>query len=402
MPRYRYTATDQSGAKRKGTIESTSAVAARNTLLSRQLEVHRLSERTSLAEIELTRRKIKPADVMNFSRQLGAFLRAGVPVLEALDALEEDCPNALLRRTIVDVSDALRAGSSFSDAVAAHGEIFPPYYVGILRSAELTGNLDVVLDQLADYIERDLETRRAIRSALTYPMVIAVMAVITVVVLVVYVLPRFQRFFEDFEARLPFATRLLLGISDVVASWWPVIFGAVVGTVSASYLYFRTQRGRFTRDHFALSVPVIGDIVRYGAVERFCRILAAMMRAGVPVPDAMDAAAEATNNRAFQRALAQTRNEVIRGEGLFRPITESHMFPGAAAQMIKVGEQSGTLDEQLEITARFYADELEHRLKRLTSLFEPAIILLMGLIVGFVAIALVSAMYGIFNQVSIE
>jgi type IV pilus assembly protein PilC len=383
-------------------IDANSAVAARNVLLGQQLDVQKLSERKNWTKIEVTTKKIKPADVMNFSRQLGAFLRAGVPILEALDALEEDSPNAVLRKTLVDISDSLRSGSSFSDAVAEHSKVFPAYYVGILRSAELSGNLDVVLDQLASYIERDLETQRAIRSALTYPAVIAVMAVITVVVLVAYVLPKFKVFFDDFDAKLPLATRMLLGFTDFIGQWWPVIIGSMAAIGLLGFLYFRTARGRVSRDKIALGLPVVGDVVRYGVVERFCRILAAMMRAGVPVPDAMDAATEATHNRVYQIALGKAKEDMLRGDGLSRPIAETHLFPGAAAQMIKVGEQSGTLDDQLEITADFYEGELRHKLKRLTSLFEPVIIVVMGLIVGFVAIALVSAMYGIYNQVNIN
>lgn len=402
MPSYRYVALDPSGAKRTGVIEGSSAVAARNVLLGQQLDVQKLSERKRWTQIEITTEKIKPADVMNFSRQLGAFLRAGIPILEALDALEEDCDNKILRKTLVDVSDALRAGSSFSDAIAEHRDVFPSYYVGILRSAELTGNLDIVLDQLAEYIERDLETQRAIKSALTYPAVIAVMALFTVLVLVAYVLPKFETFFENFDARLPIATRILLGIADFITNYWWLILlvGAVV--LLAGFWFYRGETGKLRRDRLALAVPVVGDVVRYGVVERFCRILAAMLKAGVPVPEAMDAATEATNNRVYQRALATAKDQMMRGEGLARPIAATELFPGAAGQMIKVGEQSGTLDDQLEITADFYEGELKHKLKRLTSLFEPAIIVVMGLIVGFVAIALVSAMYGIFNQVNIE
>lgn len=402
MPSYRYTAVDSAGSKRSGVIEGNSSVAARNVLLSQQLDVQKLSERKSWTKFEITTKKIKPADVMNFSRQLGAFLRAGISILEALDVLEEDCDNPVLRKTLVDVSDALRSGSNFSDAIAAHEGVFPPYYVGILRSAELTGNLDTVLDQLAEYIERDLETRRAIKSALTYPMVIAVMAAFTVLVLVAYVLPKFEDFFESFDAELPLPTRMLLGLADFVTTYWWLIIAVFILVLSINFLYFRGVKGKYRRDRLMLKTPVLGDVVQYAVIERFTRILAAMLHAGVPVPEAMDAATDATNNSVYQRALSTAKEEVLRGEGLARPIAATQLFPGAAAQMIKVGEASGTLDDQLEITADFYEGELKHKLKRLTSLFEPLVIVVMGLIVGFVAIALVSAMYGIFNQVNIE
>ncbi|MFM8304638.1 MAG: type II secretion system F family protein [Actinomycetota bacterium] len=402
MPTYRYTAVDPSGARLTGRIEGTSASAARNLLISQQLDVRRLAEHKPWTQIEITREKIKPADVMNFSRQLGAFLRAGIPILDALNTLEEGAENKVLRRTLAQMQDSLRAGSSFSDAVAEHEDIFPTYYVGILRSAELTGSLDVVLDQLARYIERDLETRRSIRSALTYPIVIVGMATVTVTVLVAYVLPKFEDFFASFDARLPLPTRLLLGFGRFVSNDWWAILAAIFLLLLLGFLAFRGEGGKGRRDALMLRTPVIGDVVRYGVVERFCRILGAMMRAGVPVPDAIDAAAEATNNRVYQRALAGAKTEMLRGEGLARPIGATALFPGAAAQMIQVGESSGTLDEQLDITADFYETELRYKVKRLTTLFEPAIILFMGLIVGFVAIALVSAMYGIFNQVDVR
>jgi type IV pilus assembly protein PilC len=402
MPTFRYTAIDPAGATHTGVIDGSSASAARNLLLGQQLDVRKLSERKRWTQIEITREKIKPADVMNFSRQLGAFLRAGIPILEALNTLEESCQNKVLRKALVQISDSLRAGSSFADAVAEHQQIFPSYYVGILRSAELTGSLDVVLDQLGKYIERDLETQRSIRSALTYPAVITVMATFTVLILVAYVLPKFEDFFKSFDAKLPLATRLLLGIGDFVSTYWTSILASFGVALLLSFLYFRGEAGKRRRDKLALRLPVVGSVVQYGVVERFCRILAAMMRAGVPVPDAIDAASDATNNRVYQKALARAKTEMMRGEGLARPIGDTKLFPGAAEQMIKVGEESGTLDEQLEITADFYEVELQYKIKRLTSLFEPAIIVVMGLIVGFVAIALVSAMYGIFDQVNVQ
>jgi type IV pilus assembly protein PilC len=402
LPNFSYVAVDLAGKKQTGVLEATSAVAARNELMGQRFEVLNVRERKSWTKIELTPKKIKSADVMNFSRQLGAYLQAGIPILDALHSLQADTENPYLKRVLVSIYDALRGGSGFADAVAEFGDIFPPYYVGILRSAELTGNLDTVLNQLASYIERDVGVRSAIKSALTYPMVVLAMAAVTVTVLVTYVLPKFQDFFRGLNAKLPLATRMLLDIARFIEDWWPVMLGLFVAVVVGSFLYFRTESGRVTRDRLLLKAPAIGGVVQYGVIERFCRILGTMLRAGVPIPEAMVASSEATNNRVYQEALAVARAEVLRGEGIARPLAESGLFPGAAGEMLKVGEQTGTLDHQLEITANFYEVELQHRLKRLTSLFEPAIIIVMGVIVGFVAIALVSAMYGIFNQVKVK
>jgi type IV pilus assembly protein PilC len=402
VPKFKYVAIDPAGAKVRGVQDAPSAVRVRNDLLSREYQVVEVKERKPFTEIEITTKKIKPADLMNFSRQMAAFLRAGIPIIDALEALTEDANNKILRQTLTDVIDALRAGSTFSDAVAVHGDLFPSYYVGILRSAELTGNLDVVLDQLSRYIERDLETTRTLKSALTYPLVIMGMAVVTVVILVAYVLPRFQTFFKSFKAKLPLATRMLINFGTFMSNWWWLIVAVIVIGGTSIYLYVRTESGAYNKDKFLLKVPAVGDVIRCASIERFCRILGAMLRAGVSVPEAMVASSDASNNRVYKRGLATAREAMLRGEGLARPLADSGLFPGAASQMLRVGEESGTLDQQLETAAGYYESELQYKVKRLTTLFEPAVIVGMGLVVGFVAIALVSAMYGIFNQVKIQ
>lgn len=402
MPSFKYVAVDGDGNKTSGVLDGSSAVAVRNELVGRQLEPRSVKEQKSLLQFEITRKKIKPEDVMNFSRQLSAFLHAGIPILDSLGSLAEDCDNAILKQVIIDIGDALRGGSSFADAVAMHRELFPSYYIGILQSAELTGKLDLVLEQLAAYIERDLATRRSVRSALTYPLVVVGMALITILVLVGYVLPKFENFFKDFHAKLPFATRALLDSSRFIQSWWTVIVGLLLVASLAAFLYFRTPEGRYNRDRLILRAPIVGEIVRYGVIERFCRILGTMLSAGVGIPEAMSSASEATNNRVYQRSLVGAREEMMQGEGIAEPLQETGLFPGSASMMIKVGEQSGSLDHQLDVTADYFEAELAHKLKQLTSLIEPVIIVVVGLMVGFVAIALVSAMYGIFNQVKLK
>jgi type IV pilus assembly protein PilC len=374
----------------------------RNDLLNREYQVVEVKERKPFTEIEITPKKIKPADLMNFSRQMAAFLRAGIPILDALEALTEDASNKVLRKTLIDITDALRGGSTFSDAVAEHAGLFPSYYVGILRSAELTGNLDIVMDQLARYIERDLETSRTLKSALTYPLVICAMAAVTVVILVAYVLPRFETFFKSFKAKLPLPTRMLISFGNFMSTWWWLIAAVILVVVVGTYIYIRTERGAYRKDQLLLKLPAVGDVVQCAAIERFCRILGAMLRAGVSIPEAMTASSGAANNRVYKRALNDASAAMLRGEGLARPLADTGLFPGAAAQMLRVGEESGTLDQQLETAAGYYESELQYKVKRLTTLFEPLVIVIMGLVVGFVAIALVSAMYGIFNQVKIQ
>jgi type IV pilus assembly protein PilC len=401
MPKYRYTALSADGTPVKGVQEALSLGLANVAISERDLQPVHVREKKSIWQFEITRKKVPRKDLMHFSRQLGAFLRAGIPVLDALEALLEETTNKLFGKILREMITALQSGETFGEAASAHPEAFPDFYLGILRSAEMTGNLDTVLDQLSEYIERDVEARRKIVSALVYPAMVMGMSVVTVVVLTAFVLPRFETFFTSFNAKLPLATRLLLDVTHFVSTYWYVIVVPVVAVVVVVILGQRTIRGKAVRDSVLLRMPVLGGVIRFAVIERFCRILTSMVDAGVPLPDALLVITEGTDNDVFRRGLLAAREAMLRGEGLAGPLAETGLFPAAARQMFRVGEETGTLDQQLQIAARFFDRELDYKIKRFTALFEPAVIVMMGLIVGFVAIALVSAMYGIYNQVNV-
>jgi type IV pilus assembly protein PilC len=353
----------------------------------------------SFLNVEITATRVKRDELMHLSRQLGAFVRAGLPIIEAVRILGEEAKNPTVHRVMVDIETGLRRGERLSDCLDRHPKVFPDYYRGIMRSAELTGRLDVVLEQLARYLERDLEARRKISSALIYPLVIAAMSLVTVVVMAVFVLPKFKVFFDDLDAELPLATRILLGFTNFFSEyWWAVLSGAVLLAL-LGFLITRSEGGRHLRDRLLLRLPVIGPTIRFALVERFCRVLSSMASAGVALPEALRVATQSLHNLVFTRALSKVGDAMMHGEGLSRPLASTELFPTTAARMIRVGEETGTLDAQLEVTARYYEGELDYRLKRLTAFFEPAVIVVMGLVVGFVAVAMVSAMYGIFDQV---
>src|SRR3984893_753409 len=397
MPKYRYDALTLEGEKSDGVIEAESLTRARNMLLTRDLQLTKLEEKKTVGDFEITARRIKGPELMLFSRQLGAFVRSGIPLLNALEALLDEYPKGLMRQVLIDAADALRNGASFADAVALHGSAFPPYYVPMLRAAELTGGLDAVLDQLSAYVERDLEARRTIKSALTYPIIILLMSIGTVGVLVTFVLPRFATFFKSFGSKLPLPTRILLGMAHFVSSTALYSVSGLVVATAAAVIFMRSPGGRVFRDRIFLRLPAIGEVVRLAVVERFCRVFGAMIRAGVPLPDAMRAAADSARNVVFERALENAREEMLRGAGIAGRSRASGLFPHTAVRRIKVGEDTGSLDHQLETAGEYYERELGHKVKQLTTMFEPAVIVFMGLVVGFVAIALVSAMYGIFK-----
>ncbi|MEO6501217.1 MAG: type II secretion system F family protein [Jatrophihabitantaceae bacterium] len=401
MPSFSYTATLPSGESARGTEKAASQEAVELALYERDLRDIRVEQKKSLLKMEVTASRVKRDELMHLSRQLAAFIRAGLPLIDAVHTIGAESSNSSVRRMMTDVERSLRDGDRLSTCLDRHPKIFPAFYRGILRSAELTGQLDTVLDQLATYLERDLEARRKVQSAMIYPAVIAGMSVFTVAVLAGFVLPRFKVFFKSLDAELPLPTKILLAITDFLINYWWAIIAAVVGIVVVFVLALRTEAGRYLRDRFVLAVPVLGTTIQYALVERFCRILSSMVSAGVNLPEALRVASESLRNLVFIRALSQVGESMLEGDGLAKPLARTGLFPSTASLMMQVGEETGTLDAQLEATARYYEGELDYKIKKLTSLFEPAIILVMGGLVGFVAIALVSAMYGIFNQVSV-
>jgi type IV pilus assembly protein PilC len=352
-----------------------------------------------LAAFEITQKKVKRRELMHFSRQLAVFVRAGVPMLEAIDAITEEMGDKTFKKALADVRERLRSGETFAAAAAAHPEAFPDVYASILATAEWTGNLDQSLERIALYVERDLEARRKVKEALFYPAIVFALSIVVVVILTAWVIPKFETFFNSFHAKLPLPTRIMLSVAHFFTSWWGALLGGVGVVVLLALLIAHTERGRELRDTVVLKVPVIGDLVRHAILERFCRILSAMVLSGVPLPEALVVTTSATNNAVFRKGLAKAREAMLRGEGLAGPMSATGLFPSAARQMFKVGESTGTLDDQLETAATYFDRELDYKLARFTSLFEPAVILIAGLFVGFVAIALVSAMYGIYRQV---
>jgi type IV pilus assembly protein PilC len=362
---------------------------------------HRPSRVSSVLRFEITKKRVPRREIMHFSRQLSVFISAGIPILEALEIISSEVTNKLFKAALDDMVANLREGGTFGGAAAAHPEAFPPFYIGILKSAELTGELDAVLMQLSDYIERDAEARSKISAALIYPGIVFAMSVVTVVVLTVFVLPRFETLFKSLNAKLPLPTRILLGLAHDVSAYWYGIAGLMGLVIVGFFVSRRSTKAKAVVDRVLLRLPIAGDLLRHAILERICRILAAMIHAGVSLPEAMSVTANATNNAVYRRGLSEVREEMLEGQGLIAPLARTGLFPSAARQIFRVGEETGTLDDQLKTAAAYYERELDYKIKRFTSLFEPAVIIVMGAIVGFVAVALVSAMYGIYRQVKV-
>lgn len=401
MPKFAYVGVNLDGNEVKGTHKAASRADAEVALYERNVRHLQVTEKKNILQYEISGPRIKREAVMHLSRQIAAFLRAGLPILDAVHTIGTESDNSSVRRMMNDIEDGLRSGERFSDCLEKYPKVFPPFYRGIVRSAELTGELDSVLARLSGYIERDLEARRKIKSAMMYPLIVSAMSIVTVLILAIYVLPKFKDFFADLDAKLPLPTRMLMGFTDFLASWWWAIVGGVAALALLYAVITRTRSGKYARDALLLKIPVLGDTIQYSLVERFCRVLGSMVSAGVNLTEGLAVTTEALRNRVYVKRLGEVNEQILEGQGIAGPLARTGLFPGTATQMLRVGENTGSLDTQLQVTAEYYETELDYKLAKLTALFEPIVIIVMGLIVGFVAVALVSAMYGIFNQVDV-
>ena len=399
--KYRYEGETIDGGQVKGTIEGPSANHARNELAVQGIRVTKLTEKKGL-QLEVTKQRVPLVDVMHFSRQMATFLRAGVPMTEALNNLRQDAENARFKAVLADVLDRVTGGRSVTEALSLHADIFPSYFMALLGSAELTGQMDEAFDQLHSYIRRDVELTRSVRKALIYPCILLGVSLLVVVIIVVFAIPKFAEFFADFDAELPLPTRMLMSVADFVQSPAGIITGIVLvaGAVGLA-VYIRTPGGRRNFHGLQLRIPLIKTVVTYSSTERFTRVLAALLDAGVPLPDALPTAIDCANNLVYKERLAEAMEGTLTGAGFADPLASTELFPNAVIQMVRVGERTGELSDQLNNAATFYEEELSYAVDKLTAYFEPIMILFIGVVVGFVALAMVSAMYGIYNQVEL-
>lgn len=399
--KYRYEGETIDGQRVKGEITAPSANAARNELAIQGLRVTKITEKKGL-QVEITQEKVPLVDIMHFSRQMATFLRAGVPMTEALDNLRQDAENKRFQLILGDVLDRVTGGRSVTEALSMHADVFPPYFMALLGSAEHTGNMDQAFDQLHAYIRRDVELNRAVRKALIYPIILMCVSLVVVLVIVVFAIPKFADFFEDFDAELPLPTRMLMSIADFVGSTAGMVTGLVllVGVVGL-VLYIRTPGGRRNIHALQLQIPLIETVVTYSSTERFARVLSALLDAGVPLTDALPSAIDCANNIVYKERLTASMEGVLEGHGFAEPLARTELFPNAVIQMVRVGERTGELSDQLDNAATFYEEELGYAVDKLTAWFEPIMMLFIGTVVGFVALAMVSAMYGIYGQVDL-
>jgi type IV pilus assembly protein PilC len=400
MAKFAYSAIDPSGVEIAGTTKADTVGSARAFLVEQNLFPIKIEESRGLLDFELSKEKVKKKNLMNFTRQLAVFVKAGIPITEALTTIADEASDVALRRALTQMVEDLRNGGLLSQAAAQHTGVFPNYYIGILQSAELTGRLDESLESLAHYLEREIDTRSKVTGALAYPLVVMMMSFFTVLVLAGYVLPQFKPLFEELGAELPLPTRMMLFFARFFGDLWFItaaFFLVLIATLSFLFIH---PTGKDLKDRLMLKIPIIKGIVEYALLERFCRILGTMLRSGVAIPAAMETTTEATANIVYREQLEIARQQMLEGSGFTQPLIDTELFPGAARQMFRVGEETGTLDLQLSVASEYFDRELEARIKTFTTMFEPIMIVFVGVVVGFVAVALVSAMYGVLEGVN--
>jgi type IV pilus assembly protein PilC len=399
MPKFAYSAIDATGAEIEGTTKADTLGTARSMLVEKNLFPIRIEESKGMFDFELTKEKAKKKNLMNFTRQLSVFVKAGIPITEALTTIGDESTDVAIRRAIGGMVDDLRNGGLLSTAAAQYPNVFPNYYIGILQAAELTGRLDESLDSLSRYIDREIETRSKVVGAMAYPLVVMALAMVTVVILAGYVLPQFKPLFEELNADLPLPTRIMLFFARFFTDLWYIT--AICGLVFAGLVAFLTMHpsGKEIAQRMILKTPILKGIMEFALLERFCSVLHTMLQAGVAIPAAMQTTIEAVSNVVYREQLDIARVQMLEGAGFTQPLIETGLFPGAARQMFKVGEETGTLDQQLEVAAEYFNRELEYKIKTFTTMFEPIMIIFVGVVVGFVAVALVSAMYGVLGGV---
>ncbi len=358
-------------------------------------------QRESLARREFSFRPghVDLKDLAVFSRQFATMVNSGLPILRALAILESQTESKPLATAVREVRLDVERGSSLSQALVKHPKAFSNLYVAMVRAGETGGVLDSVLLSLSDNIEREVELRQRVKSAMTYPIVVLAMVSLILVAMLLFIVPQFKDIYTQLHGVLPLPTRILLFVSDVFRKWWWVWILIVIGLIFAFRRFKKTPQGRAAVDAFKLKVPVFGGLFHKTALSRFSSTLSILLRAGVPILQSLDIVTETVNNRVIARAVADVETSVKEGESIARPLGKHAVFPPMVVQMLSVGEETGSVDTMLEKVAQFYDQEVTATVDALTSLIEPLMIAIIGGAVGLAVIALYLPMFNVINLI---
>ena len=401
---YHYVVCSEDNRLVKGRLSAGNEEAAKDMLAYSGYRVLSLEEITPFFPAQkLTARlsHINPREIIMFSRQLALLLQSGTDVVASLELLQAQVSDRNLKKVIADVVSDVRAGIPLSEALSKHPRAFPPIYHRLVAVGEKTGNLEAVLRRAADYIERIATTQKSVKSALAYPAILCLVAIVVIGILVTFVLPAFGSLYASFDVQLPAATRALLAFTDWLHHYGLWLLLGIVAVIAAGYAYTRTPAGRYQWGKLALTLPKIGHINLLNELSRCCRSMSLLYGSGLPLPEIMTLVIQGSNNKAMVRALTEVQQSMIAGQGLSGPMAKNKLFMPLMVQMTAVGEGTGNLDNTLATVAESYETEADDKTKAMVALITPAMTVFIGLLVGFIALSLVSAMYSIYGQVSI-
>lgn len=401
---FAYTAYTEDKKLVKGKVSSISEEAATELLGYGGYRVISLKKVVPLFDKEklLARfSQIKPQEIIMLSRQLALLLESGTDIVTSLDLLQVQTDSQTLRRILGEVSSDIRGGSPLSKALSKYPRAFSPMYSQAIAAGEQGGNMEVVLRQMADYLERGATTEKKIKGALTYPFMVVLVAVVVVVILMTFVFPSFVGFYAEFGAELPLATRMLIGISNWFSHYGLYLLLVILAAVGATYAYIKTPAGKYRWHKMMLRLPVVGRIVQLSELSRCCRTMSLLIRVGLPLPEVMAATIRGTTNKAVEESLTEVQQALIRGEGLAQPMTRRELFLPLMSQMVSVGEETGNLENTLVTVAESFETEANDKTTAAVGLIQPVITVLLGLGVGFVVLAMLSAMYSVYGQLNL-
>lgn len=398
MAQFTYVGVTASGKQVKGEIQA----ANKNEVISllRKKKLRPVSIKAKGLDLKLSFGSgVKLTDLSRFTRQFAAMTSAGLPLVQCLDILAAQTENKILAAAVKQISGDIQGGSTLADALRKHQKIFNNLYSNMVAAGEASGNLDGVLNRLADYQEKADALRRKIKGAMTYPIIVLIVAVGATVAMLAFIVPTFAQMFTDMGGTLPMPTRIVMGISDFLRKFYLVIFGIVGAIVFAITSYYKTEDGRFNIDKLKLTLPVYGDLERKSSIARFSQTLSTLLNSGVTILDALDITAKTAGNRVLEKGIIRTLEKITGGLNIADPLKETGVFPPMVIHMIAVGEKTGDLAEMLKKVSVFYDEEVNAAVEALTSIIEPIMIVVMGAIVGGILIAMYLPMFSMMSTI---
>ena len=402
MPVYKYRGRDAQGKQVTGVVDAATENAAADQLMSRSvipLELNESKEKVSFNLGNLFKAKVSLDELQIFSRQMYSLTRSGIPILRAIAGLSETTHSQRMKDALDDISEQLTSGRPLSSAMNHHPDIFGALFISMVHVGENTGKLEDVFIQLAGYIEREQETRRRIKAAMRYPIFVLVAITLAMVILNIMVIPKFAEMFSRFGADLPWATKILIGTSNLFVNYWPIMLIGAIGTFIGIRYWHSTEKGEKQWDKWKLHIPAVGSIIERSTLSRYCRSFSMMLSAGVPMTQALSLVADAVDNAYMHDSIVAMRRGIESGDSMLRVSNQSHLFTPLVLQMVAVGEETGQIDQLLNDAADFYEGEVDYDLKNLTAKLEPILIGFVACIVLILALGIYLPMWDMLNVV---